>query len=99
MTYAEKVVGLLKNIVRKELKAITVPFCPAKAKVSRSYMEQGVYYADVIVLKVDGSVDDDFNAVRVAATSLLQTGTMVRLGFYYNNESQPYIDVVLGGGN
>ena len=97
MTYSEKVLELLTKIVKKEIKKIMVPFCPAKAIVSRNYMEQGVCYVDVILLKLDGSADDDFHAVRVEGYSLA-IGTIVRLGFYYNSESQPYIDAVLGGG-
>jgi hypothetical protein len=98
MTYTEKVLELLTKIIKKEIKKISIPFCFVKAKVSRNYMEQGVCYVDVIILKQDGSVDDDFHAVRVEGYSLA-IGTMVRLGFYYNSESQPYIDAVLRGGS
>lgn len=69
-----------------------------------------VYSCDVQPLKKDGSVDEDSPVIpdveipifwggpQRGIYALPEVGTIVRVGFYYHDAAQPFIDAVLGNG-
>ncbi len=84
---------------------------PYKVKgiVTKTY-ENGPYAVDIQVLGRDGRPDESFPVLPAVNAPALWTGSstgiygvpavgsLVRVGFYYNDPGQPYIDAVLGSG-
>jgi hypothetical protein len=95
-----KFLEAVKKIVRMEFKNLTPPFSFARAKVVKSYNVDGKAFADIQILKLDGGDDKDFPIIPglelpKASVELPAAGSQLRIGFYYFDASQPFIDALL----
>lgn len=96
MVTREEVEKVFKSLVGQVFTVLNGAMYPMKGKVIKIY-NQG-RQADVQVLDSAGSTLSSWPVLaklRVPASQTAQIGDQVRVGFYYADPSQPYIDEVL----
>ncbi|MGB9860325.1 hypothetical protein [Thermodesulfitimonas autotrophica] len=96
MVTREEIEKVLKALVGQVFPVLNGALYPVKGKVIKTYNEGR--QADVRVLDSSGNALSSWPVLaklRVPGNQTVQTGDQVRIGFYYADPSQPYIDEVL----
>jgi hypothetical protein len=105
-----QLVTALRQLVLEAIPEIKGKPYKVKGKVIKTY-ETGPYAVDIQVLGRDDLPDPDFPVLPAVEAPALWTGSaqgvygvppvgsLVRVGFYYNDPGQPYIDAVLSSGS
>lgn len=96
MVTREEVERVVRALVGQAFPVLTGALCPVKGRVVKTY-DQG-READVKVLDASGKDDPAWPVLArlpLPPGRTAKPGNLVRLGFYYADKSQPYIDEVL----